>query len=139
MIVLDASVLYALMDRRDTRHAEALGWYEAAEDEMGMTPLVLAEVDHLVRARAAPEAVRAFRSDLAAGAYVVDWWAAAAAESAKIAERYPELALSLADASLAALAARYHTVAIATFDERHFRVVRPLTGEPAFRLLPLDA
>jgi predicted nucleic acid-binding protein len=92
-----------------------------------------------VRAWATPGAVRAFRSDLAAGAYLVEWWPAAAAESADIAERYSDLALSLADASLTALAARYGTVTIATFDERHFRVIRPLTGEPAFRLLPLDA
>jgi hypothetical protein len=28
---------------------------------------------------------------------------------------------------------------IATFDERYFRSVRRLTGEPAFRLLPADA
>ena len=31
-----------------------------------------------------------------------------------------------------------NSVAIATFDERHFRAIQPLTGEPAFSLLPLD-
>ena len=44
-----------------------------------------------------------------------------------------------ADASLVALAARLGTTSIATFDERHFRAMQPLTGEPAFTLLPVDA
>jgi predicted nucleic acid-binding protein len=43
------------------------------------------------------------------------------------------------DASLVAIAARLGTTDIATLDERHFRTLRPLTGEPAFRLLPADA
>jgi predicted nucleic acid-binding protein len=42
----------------------------------------------------------------------------------------------LADATpLVALAARLHTNRILPFDERHFRVVRPLQGG-AFELLP---
>jgi hypothetical protein len=40
---------------------------------------------------------------------------------------------------LLALAARLETTRIATLDERHFRVIRPLTGEAAFTLLPTDA
>ena len=42
------------------------------------------------------------------------------------------------DASLLALAARLSTTRIATLDERHFRVLEPLTREPAFTLLPAD-
>ena len=47
--------------------------------------------------------------------------------------------IGLADASLLALASRLNTLRIATLDERHFRAVRPLTGEAAFVLLPADA
>jgi hypothetical protein len=36
------------------------------------------------------------------------------------------------------LAARVGTVDIATFDERHFRAMEPLTGG-SFRVLPADA
>jgi predicted nucleic acid-binding protein len=101
--------------------------------------LVLAEVDHLALARAGSEAAAAFRRDISAGAYGVEWWAGAAGESAAIAERYTDLGLGLTDASLVALAARLGTVVVATFDERHFRTVRPVSGEPAFRLMPTDA
>ena len=37
------------------------------------------------------------------------------------------------------LAARVGSIDIATFDERHFRAIRPIGGADAFRLLPLDA
>ena len=73
-----------------------------------------------------------------AGAYRVSWWGDAAVQAAEIAQQYADLGVSLADASLVALAARLQTIEIATFDERHFRAIRPLWGGDAFRLLPLD-
>ncbi|MFD4974760.1 hypothetical protein [Streptomyces sp. NPDC058424] len=41
------------------------------------------------------------------------------------------------DAMNVALAAAFRTVDLFTTD-RHFRTMRPLTGQPAFRLLPDD-
>lgn len=137
MIVLDTSVIYALLDGGDRRHQEALAWYERVDDELATTPLILAEADHLASSRGRG-AARASRNDVRAGAYRVDWWASAARESADIADRYASLGLGLADASLVALAARLDTLDIATFDERHFRTVRPVGRGDAFRLLPLD-
>jgi hypothetical protein len=138
VIVADSSVLYALLDDHDQGHTEASSWYEGALDELLTTPLVLAEVDHLAARRLGLREVRAFRSDIVAGAYAIEWWEGAAAASAEIANRYGDLGLSLTDASLVALAARLETTSIATFDERHFRAVRPLSGD-AFTLLPRDA
>ena len=139
MIVVDTSFVYALLDARDRRHAEAAGWYTGVDEELLTTPLVLAEVDHLAATRAGAPARQAFRRDVAAGAYSVEWWPAAGRETVEIAERYRDLALSLTDASLVAVAARAGTVAVATFDDRHFRAVRPLRAAPAFTLLPADA
>jgi predicted nucleic acid-binding protein len=138
LIVLDTSFLYALLDRRDRRHAEATGWYRNVDDELITSPLVLAEVDYLA-ARAGQALRDAFRRDVGAGAYFVAWWGAAIASMTAVAARYSDLGVSLADASLVALAARLETTSIATFDERHFRAMQPLTGEPAFTLLPADA
>ena len=56
-----------------------------------------------------------------------------------VAERYVDLGLGLTDASLVALASRIGTIDVATYDQRHFRTVRPLRAGDAFRLLPLDA
>lgn len=139
MIVLDTSVIYALLDRADRRHVEAREWYERLDAELVTTPLVLAEVDHLAAARGGARAVRGFRDDVRAGAYLVEWWPSAARESADLADRYADLGVGLTDASLVALAGRVGSRDVATFDERHFRAVRPLDGGAAFRLLPLDA
>jgi predicted nucleic acid-binding protein len=138
VIVLDTSVIYALLDRADRRHEEAVAWYETVDEDLVTTPLVLAEADHLATTRAGLDAERAFGRDVAAGAYSVEWWPAAAAETVDVAERYEDLGLGLADASLVALAARLQTSRIATFDERHFRAVRPERGDH-FVLLPIDA
>ncbi len=139
MTVVDTSVLYALLDVQDQRHRQAAAWYDRSDDELATTPMVLAEVDHLAAARAGQRAVEAFRHDAASGAYAVEWWSSATGEAVEVAERYRDLGASLTDASLVVLAARLDTIAIATFDERHFRVMRPVLGGPAFRLLPLDS
>lgn len=139
MIVVDTSFVYALLDRRDRRHAEAVDWYDDVHDDLATTPLVVAEIDHLVGARAGATARTAFHRDLIAGAYVVHWWMGAEKACVEVAERYADLGVGLADASLVALAARLETLAIATFDERHFRAIRPLAGAAAFELLPADS
>jgi hypothetical protein len=56
-----------------------------------------------------------------------------------VAERYADTGLGLAGASLVSFAERVATIEIATLDERHLRVVRPLAAGDAFRLLPADA
>ena len=139
MIVVDASVAYSLLDDRDAGHTAARSWYEQPHSDLLTTPLVLAEVDHLAEDRLGRGARSSFLSDIESGGYYIAWWSSAAAESARIARQYLDLGVSLTDASLVALAARLGTTSIATFDERHFRAMQPLTGEPAFTLLPVDA
>ena len=139
MIVVDTSVVVAFMNAADDNHATVAGWLDGLEDDLGTTPLIVAEIDHLVAARGGRAAQRAFHRDLVAGAYLLEWWPGAIASVAKVAERYADVGLGLADASLVALAERLDTIEIATLDERHFRVVRPLAGGKAFRLLPADA
>lgn len=139
MIVVDTSVIVAYMNSADDAHELVATWLEEVDDDLATTPLIVAEVDHIVGARGTPAALTALRSDLAAGAYLVEWWPGAISSSVKVAERYADSRLGLADASLVALAERLATIDIATLDERHFRAVRPLAGGEAFRLLPADA
>jgi predicted nucleic acid-binding protein len=139
VIVIDTSVIYALLDGRDGLHRRAASWYRGVDEDVATTPLVLAEVDHLAMTRAGAKATRAFRSDVRAGAYAVEWWDDAADQSATIADRYQDAELGMTDASLVALAERIGTTRVATFDERHFRAVRPLSGVDAFVLLPIDS
>lgn len=139
MIVLDTSVVVALLAAGDARHSLARDWARGlTSEELVTTPLGAAEMDHLVARAGGAAGSRALRAELAAGAYGVEWWPEGMRTTLEVADRYESLSLGLVDASLVALAAHLRTVRIATFDERHFRVIQPLTGEPAFVLLPAD-
>jgi predicted nucleic acid-binding protein len=139
LIVLDTSVVLAFMDRRDANHDRVRKWMQTQGQELITTPLVLAELDHLVLRQGGPGAARALREDLDSGAYGLEWWPEAIHETIAHAKRHESMELGLTDASLLALAARLQTTSIATLDERHFRVLRPLSGGNAFTLLPSDA
>jgi hypothetical protein len=53
-------------------------------------------------------------------------------------ERYADLRIGLADASVVVLANRHRTLDLLSTDESHFRALRGTGGRP-FRLLPFDA
>lgn len=139
MIVVDTSIIVAFMNAADEHHAGVAAWLEGSSEDLATTPLVVAEADHLVGVRGGRAAQAALRADLAAGAYLVEWWAGAIAAAVRVADRYADSGLGLTDASLVALAERLETVEVATLDERHFRAIRSLSGGDAFRLLPADA
>ena len=98
-------------------------------------PLVITEVTYLLSTRLGAEAEVRFLGDLAAANLIaepvapVDWL-----RIAELVARYDDLPLGTVDASVVAAAERLDVGAIATFDRRHFTVVRPI-GEP-FTLLP---
>jgi predicted nucleic acid-binding protein len=140
VIVLDSSVVLALVDASDINHERVWKWMEDVPDELCTTPLVLAELDHLVPIKGGSVAVEAVREDFRDGAYTVEWWRSALFETIEIASQYQSIGLGLTDASLVALAAYLETTRIATLDERHFRAVQPLGGSAtSFTLLPVDA
>jgi predicted nucleic acid-binding protein len=138
LIVLDTSFVVALLHEPDVGHREAADFYRAASGGFATTPLVLAEIDHLLGSRGVPASVEAFYAEIRRGSLGVEWWRGLEAEAAEVADRYAKLNLGLTDASLVGLAARIETTRIATFDERHFRAVEPLGGG-RFELLPSDA
>jgi uncharacterized protein len=137
-VALDTSVVYAQLDRNDAYHAAVSAWVEEQSDELVTTPLAVAEMDYLLTRVGGAVAAAALRKDLKGGTYEVHWWPAALAATVAVAERHASMGLGLVDASLVALAAELSTTRIATLDERHFRVLTPLTGEDAFTLLPVD-
>jgi uncharacterized protein len=138
-VALDTSVVYAYMDGNDADHEAVSAWIDQQNDELVTTPLVLAEIDYLVSKVGGRRAAAALRNDLEARTYAVDWWPTALAETLAVAAGNDAIGIGLVDASLVALAARLETTQVATLDERHFRTLVPLTGEPAFALLPADA
>lgn len=139
-LIVDSAPLVALADRRDPNKASVQAILELEIGPIVMSMAVAAEVDHLLRRRAGPGPRRAFLRDIAAGRFRVecladdDW-----GQVAELEARYADLAPGLADLSLVLLASRHGTTRILTFDHRDFRVLRPLSGAPAFELLPSEA
>jgi predicted nucleic acid-binding protein len=89
----------------------------------------------LILTRLGVNAELRFLDDLV-GAYLVDTLDAEGIAAARdVCRRYRDLELGLADASIVVLARRWHTRALATFDEPHFRPISPLQGG-SFELLP---
>lgn len=137
-VIVDTSFLVNVWFEDEPRHKEASAWYKR---ELGTpfvtTPVVLAEMDHLLRKYGGRGGERIVAANIATGALEVDWWDDAVRACWKLVDTQPHI--GLADASLVALAAHRRTTNVATYDQRHFRSIKPLTGEDAFTLLPADA
>jgi len=137
-LVVDAAAVVAMHDRRDPMRAPV---QRVLQDEPGYLVLpapVSAEVDYLLASRGGPAARRPFLDDLAAGRYRVECLAQEDYRTIAALERtYSDLGVGLSDLSIVVLAHRFGTNRVATFDERHFRALRPIAGG-AFTLLPHD-
>lgn len=136
MIVADTSALLALFNRREPSHAAVAALVGATGEALVVSPYVLAELDYLLATRVGIEAELAVLRELAGGAFsLMSLEAAEVAQAADVIERYSDLGIGLADASLVVLAARLGTRTVLTLDRRHFEVLRPLGGG-RFRIVP---
>lgn len=106
--------------------------------DLVVSAFTAAEADHLVLSRLGVDAELALIEDLAITYTVQSLDSQGLQTTRELCARYRDLELGLADASMVVLADRWSTHSLATFDERHFRVVRALDGKP-FALLPADA
>ena len=137
-LVIDAAPLVALADEREPRRDEILEILRAERGSLFVPAPVTAEIDYLLDRRFGAPARRAFLEDLAARRYESPGLEAADYQAAlELDRQYADLNLGLADLSVAVLAGRFGTLRILTFDQRHFRALRPIQGG-AFTLLPAD-
>jgi len=139
VIVLDTGGLYAALDANEALHGRAIAALVAATPPRAVSPFVLAELDYLIASRVGHQAQMALVDEVARGAYQLELFSSEDVGDAKrIMERYADLRIGLADASVVVLANRHRTLELLCTDERHFRVLRGTGGKP-FRLLPFDA
>ncbi len=137
MILLDTSGLLAALDSAQRQHREAAASLSAAKPPLLLSPFVLAELDYLLSRRVGESARISLLGEVERGAYLLQPFTSEDVREARdIIERYADLGVSLADASIAVLATVHGTSDVLTLDERHFRVLTA-GGEP-FRLLPVD-
>ncbi|MFD4316917.1 PIN domain-containing protein [Streptomyces sp. NPDC058548] len=140
IVVADTSGLLAALDSTHPENAAATEAIQAA-GLLVMSPLLLAELDHVATRELGREAALSAVEDIR------HWMRRGRVSMPEITEdhlgaaqmvRLRYAALDLADAVNVALAAEYDTDAILTLDRRDFRAVRPLGRHKAFRVLPDD-
>lgn len=138
-LVIDAGPLVAVADRRDPMKSLVEALLREEPGELVIPAPVTAEVDYLLGRRLGRRARLAFLDDLAAGRFTV---AGLEAEDYRLVldleRRYEDVDAGLADLSAVVVAGRCRTRRLLTFDERHFRALRPLDGGH-FTLLPAEA
>lgn len=83
---------------------------------------ILAEITYFLETRSGPGVLDAFLADLEEEAFSLDCGTAELPRIRALVERYADLPLGFADASVIACAER-HDGAVLTLDERHFGVV----------------
>ena len=138
MILVDTSGVLAAVDPRQQHHTEAARLLVQPQRRM-LSPFVLAELDYLIDRNAGQAEATKLLRDVARGVYELASFGSADVSAAiSVIERYADLRLGLADASIAVLAERYTCRDLLTLDQRHFRTVLGPGGQP-FRLLPFDA
>ena len=136
MIIADTSGLIAFFSESGPQHEAVAGWVETNDQVLVVSPYVVAEVDYLVATRKGAEAELAVLAELSGGAYELATMDAKAVASARrVVERYRDLGVGVADASLVVLAQRYRTRTVLTLDRKHFSVMRPLDGG-TFKIVP---
>ena len=136
MIVADTSAIVALIDADDRHHDVMVALFEDDPGAWVLPWAILPEVDYLLARHAGRRAERAFLSDLADGAFAVEWGTTEDLGRAReLCDQYGGLRLGLVDAVVAAVAERLRANAIATLDLRDFGSMA-LRGTP--RLVPRD-
>jgi predicted nucleic acid-binding protein len=137
--IADTSALIAFFNKTD-KHHQAVREAVAGVGHLVVSPCVLTEVDYLLASRqgslAARDVLGYVAGRVAVGRWEIPDIDARLTAAHELLGKYP--AIGLADAMNVVLARDFHTDAIATFDHRHFRMIRPLTPHDAFRLLPDD-
>jgi hypothetical protein len=139
MIVLDTGGLYAALDANESLHGQAVAALVTAKPPRLLSPFVLAELDYLLGRRVGHEAQLALLDEITRGVYRLEPFSDDDVNHARrIMERYADLRIGLADASIVVLAERHRTLDLLSTDERHFRAMRGPGGR-RFHLLPRDA
>ncbi|MEU7582005.1 PIN domain-containing protein [Streptomyces sp. NPDC041068] len=144
VVIADTNALVRLLDPRMTGHTEHKHAFTTVE-HLVISPLVLAELDYMITARSGVQqaltAARFIEANTARRRFEIPDIAPQLNTAIAIADGYKGAdsgkGVGLTDAMNVALAAAYRTNVMFTSD-RHFRMIRPLTGHQAFQLLPDD-
>lgn len=139
-LIIDTSGYLAGVFAKHPEHAAVREVLAKVNQPPVLSPLVVAEIGYVVLDSRGVEQELAVLDELTGGAYEL---ADVDLDDLRVARhlvaKHRDLKIGLTDGVNAVLAERYETNEILTTDQRHFRVIAPLTRRfDAFRLLPYD-
>lgn len=139
MIIADTGFWLALANRRDRFHLAAKQALEEIEEPLITTWPVMTETCHLLLSRLSPMSQERFIASFRDGAFTV--FALEETHASRIAalmEKYRDLPMDLADASLVILAESLGEGRILSTDRRDFGAYRWKGRQPFENLLAID-
>jgi uncharacterized protein len=137
-LIVDAGGLISVLGKDQEDHEKFVEALTIHRGPLVVSPLVVAEVDHLILSRLGRLAELAFIDELVRTYQVEDFSNADIARARELCARYADLlTFDLSDASCVVLAERYDSFEILTTDTKDFRNVAGSRGR-YFRILPYD-
>src|SRR5439155_1794303 len=131
-VIIDTGPLVAWFDAADPHHASALGFLAAFEGQLLSAWPVLTEVCHLLPERLVPDFLRWVARG---GVTVIDVPSSTVAALADRMDKYADLPMDLADASLVWVAESLGVLDVLTLDRRDFGIYRTSRGKSLRNLL----
>ncbi|GAA1668791.1 type II toxin-antitoxin system toxin ribonuclease C26 [Kribbella yunnanensis] len=138
MIVVDTGPLVAAVLHNDQDHRACVDLFTAAHlggEQLVVPSFVVPEVCYMIQRELGAKVETAFVRSLAEGDFTVADCEPMLDRIADLMEKYSDMPLGLADASVVAIAEELGAREVATLDRRHFTVVRPRHVD-ALTLLP---
>lgn len=123
-LILDTGPLVALLDATDPDHERCAQLLQSAQEPRLVPVCVLVEVEYLLRPW--PTAFAALLTEFDNGALeLLDLPRRWLLRAGELLDRYRDLSLGLADATVLAATEMLRETKLATLDRRHFHTVRP--------------
>lgn len=139
MLIADTGFFFAISDRRDAFHAQAVECLTRLREPLITTWPVLTETAYLLAARVSADAAFNFLNAVADGMSIVHALEPAQIRHlSKLMKKYADLPMDLADASLVLLAEHLDDGRILSTDARDFKTYRFKNHKPFKNVLLTD-
>lgn len=133
-VLLDTGALVALLDRSEKHHDAFVKWFQEFEGQLLTTEPVLTETTYLIGPKAQNQ-VTSIEFILQEGAVLIPQSRASLSRAKKLMEKYSNVPMDFADATLVTLAEETNVNEILTLDHRGFQIYR-LNGKKSFIIYP---
>ena len=133
-VLLDTGPWVALLDRSESRHVECVEWFKRFAGRIFSTEAVLTEVLYLVNF-SYPAQGAAIDFVLTGAVMLVPSSVESLTFAKSLMDKYQDVPLDFADATLVALAHDLNVNHVVSFDRKHFSIYR-LFKRRAFVVLP---